>query len=489
MSHSIVFGTDGWRAIIAEQFTFANVERVAYAIGLYCQREYYKGGERPPVLIGYDTRFLADQFARRAAEVLMTMGLEVKMTDRDVPTPVIALATQVEKTCGAIQLTASHNPPEYCGMKYIPHYGGPATNGITDAVFGLLNDMPEDFKVGSFDIPQFSARPAYMAALEDRLDWDRIKAAKLRIAVDTIYSTSRDYLDAALMAHGVETKSLHNWRDPLFGGGMPEPKPEYLLDLIATVKAEKFDAGLATDGDGDRFGIIDDLGNYMSANQLLCLLTRHLVKNHNMKGVVVRTVATTHLLDRLAENYGLELQETPVGFKYVGEVMRQKDVLIGGEESGGFSVKGHIPEKDGILANLSIVEMMAYEKKPLSEIWRDLQRETGYELTYMRLDMKLTQRTQRGVIERLLQQPFKSLGGHAISDIGRKDGVKLYVDSLNWMLVRPSGTEPLLRLYCESTSEKKGQELMEGFVDEVNRLAADLDGKTEGATAACKATA
>jgi phosphomannomutase len=480
MSHSITFGTDGWRAIIAETFTFSNVERVAYATGLYVKEAYYKGGKKPPVLIGYDTRFLADRFARRAAEVLIGMGIEVRMTSKDVPTPVIAWATQTEPTAGALMLTASHNPPEYCGIKYIPDYAGPATIEITNKIVGYLNDLPNGFEHKPAEVPQFDARPSYVEAIRKRVDWKKIKESKLRVAVDTIYSTSSGYLDVLVNETGLENKALHNWRDPLFGGGMPEPKGEYLKELIKLVTTEKYDIGVATDGDADRFGVIDETGTYLTPNQILCLLARHLVKNHGMKGAIVRTVATTHLLDRLAELYGLELHETPVGFKYIGELMRTKDVLIGGEESGGLSVKGHIPEKDGILADLLVIEMLAYEKKPLSQVWKDLQQEAGLHLVGKRVDMHLTPMTQRGLIEELTAKPFEKIGEAKVEKLGRADGLKFYLDPLNWALVRPSGTEPLVRIYFEGTSEEKLAQTMRDFQKQVDAIVDGLNKKYGG---------
>lgn len=473
MSQAISFGTDGWRAIIAEQFTFANVERVAWAAGQYVKAQYYKGGATPPLLIGYDTRFLADKFARRVAQVLMAMGIKVRVANRDVPTPVIAWATQLEPTAGALQLTASHNPPEYCGIKYIPDYAGPATNEITNSIVTHLAGVPSEIGVSSEIPEEFDPKPAYFAAVEKFIDWKTVQASKLKVACDTVYSTSRGYLDTLLEQHGIEVKALHNWRDPLFGGGMPEPKPEYLKELTSMVVKEKYNLGLATDGDADRFGIMDEQGNFYIPNQVLCLLARHLVKNRKIKGAIVRTVATTHLLNHLAKLYGLEVVETPVGFKYIGEIMRQKDVLIGGEESGGFSVKGHIPEKDGILADLLVLEMLAYEKKPLSQIWQDLLNEAGVKFYHRRRDLHLTPVTQRGLIDRLNTKPFDRLGELKVAQVGRKDGLKFYIDDDNWMLVRPSGTEPLVRLYFEGTSEKMVDQMLDGFQKQADALIAE----------------
>lgn len=468
----ITFGTDGWRAIIAEDFTFANVGKVAYAVGEYIRESYYKesGGKKLPVLVGYDTRFLADKFAQHAARVLIAMGIPARVSNRDVPTPAIAWAATLEPTAGALQLTASHNPPEYCGMKYIPHFGGPATNEITSQIARHLQMMPEDFEPEAVAVPTFDAQPPYLEALAERVDLQLIARSGLKVAYDAIYSTSRDYLDKILAGSGVSVKVLHNWRDPLFGGNMPEPKPEYLKELIELMAGGQYDVGLATDGDADRFGVIDEKGRYFSPNQLLALLTRHLVKNRGQKGTIVRTVATTHLLNRLAEMYGLSVTETPVGFKYIGEHMRSGDVLIGGEESGGISVKGHIPEKDGILGNLLLVEMIACEGKPLSAIWADLQKEAGVELAYRRADLSLNMRTQRQLMDVLKAQPFSQVGGCKVAKVDRADGLKFYIDDLNWFLVRPSGTEPLIRLYFEGTSAQSVETVMADFRRQVDAI-------------------
>ena len=475
MSEVISFGTDGWRAIIAEDFTFKNVERAVYAMGLYMRDTYYRDGVGVPVLIGYDTRFLADKFAYHAAQILMDMGLKAKVSRRDVPTPCIAWATQYEPTAGALQFTASHNPPEYCGLKYIPHFAGPATNDITNAIVQHLQDLPVGYEVPDRPVEYFDPAPPYLAAVELLVDMKKIGRSELRIGYDALYSTSRDYLDKILAECGLHVSVLHNWRDPLFGGGMPEPKPEYLKDLMALVKKEKLACGIATDGDADRFSVIDEQGNFFSPNQLLCLLTRHLVKNRDQKGAIVRTVATTHLLDRLAKLYGLELIETPVGFKYIGEIMRSGDVLIGGEESGGVSVKGHIPEKDGILANILLIEMLAYEGKPLSQIWSDLLREAGSNPVYLRGDLKLNHRTQRALMERINEKPLTKLAGEDVTRVSRLDGLKLYLDEETWLLIRPSGTEPLIRLYAEGAPADRMAKVMSDFRNQVDAILKELE--------------
>jgi len=458
----IEFGTDGWRAVIAEQFTFENVERVSHAIGSYVNQTF--PNESPslllPVLIGYDTRFLADRFAYRAAQVLSEMGIAVKLSNHDLPTPCLAFAAQREPSAGAMQFTASHNPPEYCGIKYITPFGGPATGDITASIVSHLKEESA-FAGSKATIPTYDFKPTYIEALTKLVDLSRIGQSKLRIGYDALYSTSRGYIDSILESAGVELKVLHNWRDPNFGGLMPEPKREYLKELMGLVKAHQCDGGIATDGDADRFAVIDERGEYMSPNQLLCLLTRHLVKNRGFGGAVVRTVATTHMLDRVARKYDLELVETPVGFKYIGEQMRTRDVLIGGEESGGVSIKGHIPEKDGILANLLILEMMAYSAKPLSRIWQDLVLEIGQPLVSARADLKLHGPIQKALMAKLAAEPFKSLAGAEVTRVNQLDGIKFYIDEDNWLLVRASGTEPLLRFYAESASQAKAEALVD----------------------------
>jgi phosphomannomutase len=468
----IKFGTDGWRAIIAEQFTFANVEKVSYAIGHYISDAY---GTDLPVLIGYDTRFLADRFAERSARVLAAMGLKVRVAARDIPTPCIAWATQDEPTAGALQFTASHNPPEYCGVKYIPPYAGPATNDITKQIVANLKHCPQAIEKASGTLETFDVSAPYMAAVKKLVNFDLIKKSGLKVAYDALYSTSRGYMDVLMNEAGLHATILHDFRDPLFGGGMPEPTAAYLTDLIATIKGGDFDLGIATDGDADRFAIIDNNGVFFTPNQLLCLLTRHLYKNHGMRGAIVRTVATTHMLDHVAAAYGLPLIETSVGFKYIGEKMRTEDVLIGGEESGGVSIKGHIPEKDGILANLLVIEMLACEKKTLSEIWSDLESEIGVKFYQRRGDLHLTATTQKLLLAHLAQNPVSQLIGKPLERVDNTDGLKLYHDKDNWLLIRPSGTEPVIRVSGEGTSDQLIDSLMVDFRSQIDVILKGLD--------------
>jgi len=446
--NGIVFGTDGWRGLIADDFTFANVRKVTRAIAAYLKTAYHPSR---PVLIAYDTRFLADAFAQTAAEVLASEGWTVQVTDRDCPTPVIAYAAKHRQSAGALMFTASHNPAPYCGIKYIPDYAGPATPDITDAIVSEIPVASEAIPctIPSEQISHFDPRPEYLAFLYSQLDLDIMRRAKLKVVYDALYSTSRGYVDEVLRHCGCDIEVLHAHRDVLFGGGMPEPKGEQLLELVLRVQESGANLGLATDGDSDRFGIVDETGTVLTPNMVLLALAKHLVKNRGKRGAIVRTVATTHLLDILAEQYGLEIYETAVGFKYIGEKMRQIPVLIGGEESGGLSVLGHIPEKDGVLADMLIVEMLAYEGKPLSQIVAEVVAEVGGPLINHRLDLHLSNPHKLAVMTAFKTNPPTSVAGMTVQEVSTKDGVKLYLQDGSWILLRPSGTEPLLRVYME----------------------------------------
>lgn len=469
MTGKITFGTDGWRGIIAQDFTFANVRRCTRAIAVYLETAYDKSR---PVLIDYDTRFLADAFARTAAEVLASSGWQVRMVDRDCPTPTIAFHARHQQSAGALMFTASHNPAIYCGIKYIPDYAGPATPEITDTIVANLETASED-PPGPFDpaqITSFDPKPEYMEDLLTKIDVERIRSAQLQVIYDALYSTSRGYLDVALEACGCNVSTMHAWRDVLFGGGMPEPKGEFLVALSERVKASGANLGLATDGDSDRFGVIDEQGTYLTPNTVLLVLARHLVKNKGQRGAIVRTVATTHLLDRLAEKYGLPLIETAVGFKYVGQQMREQEVLIGGEESGGLSILGHIPEKDGVLADLLVVEVVAYEGKPLSEIVTETIAEAGGPVFNRRLDLHLTPEHKQAVLDAFKDTAPDSVAGISVKEAGRKDGLKLYLEDGSWVLIRPSGTEPLIRVYLEAPSPEALTALAEDMQSRIDRL-------------------
>jgi phosphomannomutase len=468
-SNEIVFGTDGWRGIIAADFTFANVCKVTRAIATYLEKAYTKDR---PVLVSYDTRFLADQFAKTSAQILADLGWTVKIVDRDCPTPVIAYNARHLHSAGALMFTASHNPAPYCGIKYIPDYAGPATKDITDTIVNNIASSSDSPPSGEKDdqISYFDPKPAYLEFLYSVIDVERIRSAKLKVKYDALYSTSRGYLDVVLQHCGCELESLHAYRDVLFGGGMPEPKGDELIELIDRVKSDHADLGLATDGDSDRFGVVDEQGTVLTPNTVLLLLARHLLKNKGKTGAIVRTVATTHLLDNLAAKYNLKLEETAVGFKYIGEKMREIDVLIGGEESGGLSIIGHIPEKDGILADMLVAEAIAYEGKPLSQLVEEAIKEADGPVFNRRLDLHLTDAHKKAVMQSFTNNAPNEVAGISVKEVGKKDGVKLYLAEGSWVLLRPSGTEPLIRVYLETNSGEKLAQLVDFMQGQIDNL-------------------
>ena len=445
----IKFGTDGWRAIVGKDFNKENVTKVCNAVGKYVYKNF---GASKKIIIGYDPRNMADEFSYLAVEILSQMGFEVLYSDKVVPTPVLAYNAKHLNAC-ALMFTASHNPPEYLGIKFIPDYAGPATSEITDEIIAYLEDKPEKFADGQIEKYDFSKD--YFEHLESLIDFEKIKTLKTNIIFDGLYSASIGYFDKLLTLHGIKFESLHLWHDKNFGGGMPEPKPKYLKELIEKVKSEPNSIGFANDGDADRFGVINEQGEYVTPNEIIAILLIHLKKHKNLTGSLVKTVGASLMLNKAAEKLDVDVIETAVGFKHVGEAMRKFNPIIGGEESGGLSIQGHIPEKDGILANLLVLEAMAYENKSLTELQKELENFAGCKFFNDRIDKKVSNSDE---VKKVLET-FKNLeqiGDYKISKKDFKDGVKLYLsDNSSWVLVRPSGTEPLLRIYFESDSTAK----------------------------------
>lgn len=440
----IKFGTDGWRAVISDEFTFENVRKVARAIALYL-------AGRGPLIVGYDSRFLADKFAEEVVKVMEEAGIDCLLTERDTPTPIVAWSVIDKKAAGAVMLTASHNPAEYCGIKFIPHYAGPATESITSQLQENSNqelDFPGADKKGR--VERFEPRQRYSRYIESFVDLDLIRRAKLKIVYDPMHGSGRGYLDRILPVF----ETIHAERDVMFGGNSPEPSDEHLGELKKKVLEFSADAGLANDGDADRFGVVDEKGKFLHPNQVLPLLFYYLVKEKGYSGAVVRSVATTHLIDRIAKQFKVKVYETPVGFKYIAELMMKEDIIIGGEESGGLSIKGHIPEKDGILAGLLVVEMLARWRKALSKIWEELVSMFG-ETYNTRLNLSLDETAKNKFMEKLQRESSKEIAGIKIEEMERLDGVKILLVDGSWVLARPSGTEPLVRIYAESDRQEK----------------------------------
>ncbi|MCR5265338.1 MAG: phosphoglucomutase/phosphomannomutase family protein [Cyanobacteria bacterium RUI128] len=460
----IKFGTDGWRAIVGQDFTEANVKLVAHSVAKYVYETYGIGKE---IIIGYDPRNMADVFSKLTAEILSGYGFKVSYSSRVVPTPVLAYCAKNRNSC-AVMFTASHNPPEYLGIKFIPDYAGPATKEITDKLeenIALIESGKwemENNKPLSYTPTDFSQE--YYEHMEKLIDFESIKKADLKIIFDGLYSASVGYFDTLLKNHNIPFDSMHMNHDPNFGGGMPEPKPKYMSDLIEKIKNTTNTVGFANDGDADRFGVINENGEYVTPNEIIAILLKHLRENKKLSGCLVKTVGASLMLDKVAEKTGVEVVETAVGFKHVGQAMRENDCLIGGEESGGLSIKGHIPEKDGLLANLLILEAMAYWKKSLVQIQNELKDFVGADFVNDRVDFKLNDRSEIETVINKISQ-LKSVCGMELIKTDRKDGIKVYFGNDSWVLARPSGTEPLLRIYFESSSDDKLKQLEKETLD------------------------
>lgn len=444
----IIFGTDGWRAILDKDFTKENVERVTLAIAKYVAENF---GFDKKILIGYDPRKMADEYSWLCATILEECGFEVLYSSRIVPTPILAYNALVENGC-AIMFTASHNPPEYLGMKFIPDYAGPATSEITDEIVANIDkEFKKKINSGSINKVDFSIK--YNKHLLELVDINAIKNLKTNIIFDGLYSASIGYFDKLLEENNIKFSSLHMYHDVNFGGGMPDPKPKFMKELIEQVKTMPNSIGLANDGDADRFGVINENGEYVSPNEIIAILLKHL-QTKGYTGSVVKTVGSSLLIDNVAKKLNVPVIETAVGFKHVGEAMRKNDVIIGGEESGGLSIKGHIPEKDGLLANLLILETMADTGKALVELQEEISNIAGSKFFTDRIDLKLNDKSE---IKLILDKAKRltNIAIYKVTDIDTKDGVKLMLGDKTKILVRPSGTEPLLRIYFETDSVEK----------------------------------
>jgi phosphoglucomutase len=455
----IHFGTSGWRSIMAEDFTYANVRRVVQAIATHLRQA--SPADRRPVVVGYDPRFLSPEFAKTTADLLAKNGLPVLLSKTFVPTPVVSYAIMHEKAAGGVNFTASHNSSEYNGLKFNMANGAPASPEVTKDIERIANSdaaLQIPGQPTPAAVKRFDPKPAYLAKLRKMIDVSALKKAKLKIGVDCLYGAGIGYVDEFFKESGCRTTVLHNWRDVLFGGMSPEPAEEQLAELKKRLRTEKLVAGFATDGDADRFGVMDADGTLLSPNEILPIVLEHLVTTRKAKGLVVRSVMTSGFIDAVARHYGLEVRETPVGFKYIAEAMEEGGFLMGGEESGGMTIDGHVPEKDGVLACLLMAEVRAVRKKSFKEILVALRKEVGPYLS-KRVNLHLTDDAMQGVRRRFETFTPNTIDGLAVKKIVRLDGYKFIFQDDSWMGVRLSGTEPVVRLYLESDTPKKLKDL------------------------------
>lgn len=451
----IRFGTDGWRGVIARDFTFDGVRRVAGAIAA-TWRATHPGCRNPVFAVGHDTRFLSHRFALEAAEVLAAEGGKVFLTATHLPTPALAWSIPHLSAQGGVMVTASHNPPSYNGLKVRTADGGPAAVTVTNWIEAELRhaqDEPAPQRPAAGDaIESFDPLPQYRQRLRAMVSMERIARSRLRVIIDPMYGATQGVMTPVLREIGLEVEEIHAEVNPWFGGVPPEPMAAHLGELAARVKGANASrkVGLAFDGDGDRLAAIDENGSYVSPHQIFALLLRHLVLRRGQSGRVVKTFSTTTMIDRLAATFGLPLTVTPIGFKHIAEVIRREPFLIGGEESGGIGIAGHIPERDGIASALLLLECLATEDKPLVELLRGLDAEVGPH-RYRRLDLKLADAEDGMALGRRIRaMPPAAIGGRAVKEVQTLDGVKLIAEDGSWLLIRPSGTEPVLRLYAEA---------------------------------------
>lgn len=454
---AIRFGTSGWRAIIADDFTYQNVNLVTESICRYLRESSNQSGQT--LIVGHDTRFMGEKFARVAAEIASKKGFRVLLCNHPTPTPTISHAIRDQKAVGGINFTASHNPPEYQGIKFSTADGAPALPEITKRIEAIIQNAEGLADADGGSIEEFDARPAYLDDLKTKIDFDAIARAGGRFAYDALWGTGRGYLDSILREYGLSVETIHDWRDVTFGGQSPEPGEKQVVELIEAVKSKSLTLGLATDGDGDRFGVIDGGGEFIQPNHLIAILTDYLAESRGWTLGVARSVATTHLVDRVAASRGLKLYETPVGFKFIGELINKDEIILGGEESAGLSIRGHYPEKDGILACLLAAEAVAVRNKSLTAQLEEIYARVG-KLESGRIGVKLNPEIAEKLKEKLAQEPSQ-IGGRDIETINRIDGVKFIFTDGSWMLMRPSGTEPLVRIYAESEDKQDLEVLLE----------------------------
>lgn len=459
----IRFGTDGWRGVIADDFTFGNVRIVAQGIADYLKKET-KDNKQKEVVVGYDNRFLAEKYALLIAEVLSANGIKVVLGGKSIPSPCVSFAIVERKCDGGVMITASHNPPQFCGIKFKASYGGPATEEITEKIEGNLYHSKILESINPELIIKENLVPSYLAKLKSFIDFDLVKHAGLKIIADSMYGVGSNYIEEMFKDTNCHVFTLHAQRDPLFGGLNPEPIEEYLGELKNKVKEMEAEIGLATDGDADRIGVVDDEGNYLTPHLVFPLLLLYLVREKGWRGKVVQTISLGYLSERIAKKHNLEFQEVPVGFKYVSDLMLKENILIGGEESGGYGYQGYIPERDGLMSSLFLIEMLARRKRRLSNLLREMEEEFGKSF-YKRVDFELAGGRWESVdkeefVQELYKRAPKKLLDIPVKEIKTYDGIEYILEDDSWLLLRPSGTEPILRVYVETDEPGKTEKLL-----------------------------
>jgi len=448
MATQIKFGTSGWRAVMAEEFTFSNVRRAVSGIARYVKSQKPHGAR---VIVGRDPRFLGETFCSMAADILGSYGVAPLVISEAAPTPAISYAVIHEKADGAINFTASHNPPEYNGIKFSTPDGAPALPEVTKQIEAQIAAEGSATNGNKVAAQSLDVKPSYLARLREIVDLPAIKKAGLRVVFDPLWGAARGYSDSLLRDAGVQVETVHDYRDVLFGGHAPEPDDHLLEPMREKMRETKAHIGIATDGDADRFGIVDEDGTFLQPNYVIAILFDYLVESRGWKNGVGKSVATTNMINALAKHHGVELHETPVGFKYIGELIKQDKIAIGGEESAGLSIRHHVPEKDGIIAGLLCCEAVAKRGKSLTAQLKDLFAEVG-SFYPLRENFRLTPEVKEKFTEKLRVDP-QQFAGRRVREAVRKDGLKLVLDDGAWVCYRLSGTEPVVRVYSEASSE------------------------------------
>lgn len=465
---TIKFGTDGWRAVISDTFTFNNLRLVAQAIADVILET--RANDTPEVVIGYDTRFLSDRYAAEVARVMAANGIIAWLTRADTPTPAVSYSVVHKKAAAGVVITASHNAPRYNGIKLKSVHGGSASPEQGRMVESFLvrnqesmhgpNLVDFDSAVRQGLICKFDPAWAYYEHLGTLVDLDVISSGELRIVADPMYGSGRGAIKELLSRTRCHVQEIRGEMNPGFGGIHPEPVAHYLKALSAAIQNGLGTVGIATDGDADRVGAVDNRGEFVDPHRIFALVLRYLLEKRGWRGAVVRTVSTTRMVDRLAARYDLPLHETPVGFNHIAEHMTTSDVLMGGEESGGMSIQGHIPEGDGVLMGLLLLEVIAAAGVPLSDVVEDLLRDVG-PAHYARTDLRLARPVAKSeMVRTLMESPPASIGGVEVTGVSTVDGVKYRLADDGWLLIRPSGTEPVLRVYAESPEARMVAEML-----------------------------